>query len=101
MAAPTGDDRNTRASALPTVGMVHDRVHAREPHDPENWRVGVIRAVTERDGHAVFVVAPEQDAGGTADLMLTFDVRDLVLRRLGDGEPVGQRVWFRKRGEGG
>lgn len=100
MAARAGGDRNTRASAPPTTGMVHDRVHAREPHDPENWRVGVIRAVTERDGHAVFVVAPEQAAGDTVDLMLTFDVRDLVLRRLGDGEPVGQRIWFRRKGGG-
>jgi hypothetical protein len=78
--------------------MVHDRVHAREPHDPENWRVGVVRAVTERDGHAVFVVVPEHD-DDTADLVVTFDVRDLVLRRLAGDEPVGQRVWFRRKGE--
>ena len=80
--------------------MVHDRVHAREPHDPENWRVGVVRAVTERDGHAVFVVAPEAGGpGDTVDLVVTFDVRDLVLRRLAGDEPVGQRVWFRRKGE--
>ena len=79
--------------------MVHDRVHAREPHDPENWRVGVVRAVTERDGHAVIVVAPGGD-DDTVDLVVTVDVRDLVLRRLEDGEPVGQRVWFRRKGGG-
>ena len=67
MPASAGGDRNARRSVRPRVDMVHDRVHAREPHDPENWRVGVIRAVTERDGHAVFVVAPEAGEEGSPD----------------------------------
>lgn len=88
--------------------MSHDRVHAQPPHDPENWRVGTVQSVSERDGHAVFTVRPGSDApvtdstdGTRIDLVVTFAVRDLVLRRLDDDEPVGQRVWFRKRGEGG
>jgi len=89
--------------------MAHDRIHARPPHDPENWREGVVRAVTERDGHAVFAVEPlgrdggdRTDAGrasGAVELVVTFAVRDLVVRRLDEGDPVGQRVWFRRRGE--
>lgn len=88
--------------------MAHDRIHAQPPHDPENWRAGTITALTERDGHAVFTIHPGDDdpdpdpaADATVDLVLTFAVRDLVLRRLEGDEPVGQRVWFRKRGEGG
>lgn len=88
--------------------MAHDRIHAQPPHDPENWRVGTITALTERDGHAVFTIRPEADGpdtdsadDATVDLVVTFAVRDLVFRRLDDGEPIGQQIWFRKRGEGG
>ena len=80
--------------------MTHDRVHAREPaHDAERYRVGEVRNVEARDGHAVFVVAPE-DAGGTVELRVTLAVRTLVLDRLDldDEDPVGERVWFRERG---
>jgi hypothetical protein len=89
--------------------MNHDRVHARRPHDPDNWRVGVIRRVHERDGHAVFTVVPvtDESAGddgrdgdaAAVDLVVTVAVRDLVVRRLDADDPIGQRVWVRKRGE--
>jgi hypothetical protein len=81
--------------------VVHDRVHARPPHDPENWREGVVRHLTERDGHAVFTVLPDDEDSGTTpvELTVTLAVRDLVVRRLEAGDPVGQRVWFRKHGE--
>ena len=102
-------ERNARVDAAGTIRMAHDRIHARPPHDPENWREGIVRAVTERDGHAVFAVEPldgddgeRTDAGrasGAIELVVTFAVRDLVLRRLDEGDPVGQRVWFRRRGE--
>lgn len=86
--------------------MAHDRVHARPPHDPENWRVGSITALTERDGHAVFTVRPEEErkdgaASDTAEpveLVVTLAVRDLVLGRLDADQPVGARVWFREHG---
>ncbi|WP_276259857.1 hypothetical protein [Haloglomus litoreum] len=87
--------------------MPHDRVHARPPHDPENWRVGTITALAERDGHAVFTVRPEGNQDGAAsatvepvELVVTLAVRDLVLRRLDADEPVGARVWFREHGGG-
>lgn len=43
--------------------MPHDRVHAQPPHDPENWRVGTVTALAERDGHAVFTVLPGDESG--------------------------------------
>lgn len=108
--------------------MNHDRIHSRPPQqDPERWREGVIRSITERDGHAVFVVAPVEGAGDgagdgaeadgaegddaesaagdgereTVELTVTTAVRDLAVGRLeiDDGEsPVGEHVWFRQRG---
>jgi hypothetical protein len=95
----------------------HDRVHAQPPHDPENWQVGTIRDLIERDGHAVFVVAPAPEMAGTDDradgdaetggpgaeaveLVVTLAVRDLVCRRLDADDPIGQRVWFRPKGGG-
>ena len=88
--------------------MNHDRIHAREPsHDVDEWSVGTLRDVGLRDGHAVFTVAPDAPSGeagdstdaGTVELVVTTAIRDLVLRRLPDGEdPVGQRVWYKRRG---
>ena len=77
--------------------MTHDRIHAREPPDPEDWRVGTVREATERDGH--WVVTVESD-GERVQLRTTLAVRDLVRSRLPepDAPPVGQRVWFRKKG---
>ena len=47
--------------------MNHDRIHSRPPQqDPERWREGEIASISERDGHAVFTVAPV-DATGDAD----------------------------------
>lgn len=80
--------------------MTHDRIHAREPaHDRDRYRSGTVRAVTERDGHAVFVVVPD-DAEEAVELTVTLAVRNLVHDRLGlDGDsPVGERVWFREHG---
>jgi len=95
----------------------HDRVHAREPsHHVDRWTVGVVESIGERDGHAVVTVRPvapdrEEDGGAEAagdgdrgesvELTLTLAVRDLFASRLpiDDGEsPVGERVWYRKRG---
>lgn len=81
--------------------MVHDRVHAREPtHDRDRWTVGRVVDLTERDGHAVVTVAPEA-SDGEVELVVTLAVRDLFVSRLdldGDGSPVGERVWYRKKG---
>jgi hypothetical protein len=104
----------------------HDRVHAREPsHHVDRWSVGVVEAIGERDGHCVVTVrpvvsadaggerdagesregGPERNAGGAGadpvELVITFAVRDLFVSRLPieEGEsPVGERVWYRKRG---
>jgi hypothetical protein len=91
----------------------HDRVHAREPsHHVDRWSVGVIESIAERDGHCVVTVRPiasgeEGDSNGggdeerTVELVITLAVRDLFVGRLpvDDGEsPVGERVWYRKRG---
>ena len=94
--------------------MNHDRVHAREPsHHVDRWSVGVVEAIGERDGHCVVTVRPvaSEDAGdgrgasgSTAEpveLTVTLAVRDLFVSRLPieEGEsPVGERVWYRKRG---
>jgi len=80
--------------------MNHDRLHARKPtHDLDRWSTGTVEAVETRDGHCVVTVT---DADGEAvDLVVTLAVRDLFLGRLdieADESPVGQRVWFRKRG---
>ncbi len=80
----------------------HDRIHAREPaHSPERWRRGRIEDVTERDGHCVVTVDP--DDGDPVELRVTLAVRDLFVDRLdlADGEtPVGSRIWFRRKGRG-
>ncbi len=81
--------------------MDHDRIHARRPtHDTERWSEGVVDSIGERDGHCVVAVSPE-NGGETVELTVTFAVRDLFVGRLdiGDeGSPVGERVWYRKRG---
>lgn len=80
--------------------MAHDRIHARKPtHHLEEWETATIEAVSERDGHWVVTVQP--DGGPTLELRTTFAIRDLVTRRLdiGPGEsPVGERIWYKKRG---
>jgi hypothetical protein len=80
--------------------MAHDRIHAREPsHHVDRWTPGTVEAVDERDGHCVVTV--RDDDGTAVELVVTFAVRDLFLDRLEVPEgasPVGERVWFRKRG---
>jgi hypothetical protein len=80
--------------------MNHDRIHARRPtHDRDRWSTGTIDSITERDGHCVVTVATA--AGDVVELVVTFAIRDLVLSRLDvdDGEsPVGEQVWYRRRG---
>ena len=96
----------------PNAVVNHDRIHSRPPQqDPERWREGEIVSLAERDGHAVFTVAPVDagsdgdgaddapgDAGGAADdtsgatadaderptveLTVTTAVRELVCGRL-------------------
>ena len=93
--------------------MNHDRVHARSPsHHVDRWSVGVVESIGERDGHCVVTVRPvasgdgdERGAGEPdaelVELTITFAVRDLFVSRLSveEGEsPVGERVWYRKRG---
>jgi hypothetical protein len=84
--------------------MDHDRIHARKPPvDAETWRTGRIREVGERDGHCVVTVEPEADDGdaddpGTVELIVTFAVRELFVSRLDAEDPVGERVWFKRRG---
>lgn len=87
--------------------MPHDRIHAREPsHDVDRWTVGRIEAIVERDGHAVVTVQPVSTHAAVSDepvdLVVTLAVRDLFVRRLdleADESPVGERVWYRVRGE--
>ena len=80
--------------------MNHDRIHARQPtHDLDRWSTGTIESITERDGHCVVTV--ETADGNSVELVVTFAIRDLFLSRLDidDGEsPVGERVWYRRRG---
>ena len=80
--------------------MNHDRIHSRKPtHDIERWSTGTIESVGRADGHCVVTLEP--DDGGTVELTVTLAVRDLFLDRLDidEGEsPVGERVWYRKRG---
>ncbi|MFO8114093.1 MAG: hypothetical protein R6U01_01825 [Halorubrum sp.] len=93
--------------------MNHDRVHAREPsHHVDRWSVGVIESIDERDGHCVVTVRPvasgeagderqSEGDGRTVELVITLAVRDLFVGRLAvddDESPVGERVWYRKRG---
>lgn len=80
--------------------MNHDRIHAREPtHDIERWSVGTIESMAEVDGHCVVTVSDEN--GELVELVVTFAIRDLFVSRLdiaADGSPIGERVWYRKRG---
>jgi len=80
--------------------MPHDGIHARRPtHDRDRWAIGRIESIEERDGHWVFAV--ETAESGTVELVVTRAIRDLVVRRLDlapDETPVGERVWYRKRG---
>lgn len=58
-----------------------------------------IASIDQRDGHCVVGVRP--DDGDAVELVVTMAVRDLFVSRLDidDGEsPVGERVWYRKRG---
>ncbi len=81
--------------------MPHDRIHAQKPsHHLDRWTVGTIDALTERDGHCIVRVVPE--TGEAVELRVTLAVRDLFVSRLelaADDSPVGERVWFRKRGQ--
>jgi hypothetical protein len=75
----------------------HDRIHAREPsHHVDRWSVGTVEAVEERDGHCVITVRPPDDE--PVELVVTFAVRDLFVSRLDADSPVGERVWYRKKG---
>ena len=77
--------------------MNHDRIHAREPsHHVDRWSVGTVEAVGERDGHCVVTVRPQD--GDPAELVVTVAVRDLFVSRLDADSPVGERVWYRKKG---
>jgi hypothetical protein len=78
----------------------HDRIHARKPtHDIERWSTGTIESVEQRDGHCVVTVGTED--GKRLELTVTLAIRDLFVSRLDidNGQsPVGERVWYRKRG---
>lgn len=80
--------------------MNHDRIHAREPsHGIDRWSTGTIEAVDAVDGHCVVTV--RTDTGESVDLTVTFAIRDLFVSRLDieeDASPVGEQVWYRKRG---
>jgi hypothetical protein len=82
--------------------MGHDRLHARKPtHDLDRWSTGVVTGITRRDGHCVVTVEPEGADDRTVELVVTLAVRDLFRSRLDiddDESPVGERVWYRKRG---
>ena len=79
--------------------MTHDRIHAREPtHDADRWTEGTVVAIGERDGHCVVTVETD---GERTELTTTLAVRDLFVSRLDIEEgasPVGERVWYRKKG---
>jgi hypothetical protein len=81
--------------------MTHDRIHAREPaHHRDRWTVGTVDALDQRDGHCVVTVTTEN--GETLERTVTLAIRDLFVSRLDIGEnesPVGERVWYRQRGE--
>ena len=77
--------------------MKHDRIHAREPsHHVDRWSVGTVEAIEERDGHCVVTVRPQDD--DPVELVVTVAVRDLFVSRLDADSPVGERVWYRKKG---
>lgn len=83
--------------------MNHDRIHSREPtHHVDRWSVGTIQAMTERHGHSVITVAPRDGDDGPVELTVTMAVRDLFVSRLDihpDESPIGERVWYRERGQ--
>lgn len=99
-AADTRVERKAETGRGTRHGMNHDRIHARKPtHDIERWSTGVVAAVERRDGYCVVTV--DADDGGTVELVVTVAIRDLFVSRLDieDGDsPVGERVWYRKRG---
>lgn len=80
--------------------MNQDRIHAREPsHHRDRWSVGTVESLDERDGHCVVTVRSEN--GDTVEVVVTVAIRDLFVGRLDlddDESPVGERVWYRKRG---
>lgn len=80
--------------------MNHDRLHAREPtHDLDRWSTGTVESIENRDGHCIVTVTDGD--GDSVELVVTLAVRDLFVSRLDiqdDESPVGERVWFRKRG---
>lgn len=77
--------------------MKHDRIHARKPsHHVDRWSVGTVETVEEQDGHCVITVRPPDDE--PVELVVTFAVRDLFVSRLDADSPVGERVWYRKKG---
>lgn len=94
--------RNADTDTDPTDGMAHDRLHARKPtHDLDRWSTGVVAGITQRDGHCVVTVDPDESDDRPVELVVTLAVRDLFRSRLDidDGESaVGERVWYRKRG---
>lgn len=81
--------------------MNHDRIHAREPQqDPDRWTSGVIDSLRTEDGHCVVTVNSDS-SGEQVELTVTLAVRDLFVSRLpieDDDSPVGERIWYRKRG---
>jgi len=81
--------------------MTHDRIHAREPaHHRDRWTVGTVDTIDQRDCHCVVTVTTENSE--TLELTVTLAIRDLFVSRLDIGEdesPVGERVWYRQRGE--
>lgn len=83
--------------------MNHDRIHSREPQqDPERWTSGRIDSLREENGHCVVTVTPDRESGHQLELTVTFAVRDLFVSRLpidADESPIGERIWYRKRGQ--
>ena len=83
-----------------TADSNSDRLRARKPnHGVERWSSGIVDAIEERDDHCVVTV--RTDDGSTLQLVVTLAVRDLFVSRLdadGGQSPVGERVWYRKRG---
>lgn len=84
--------------------MNHDRIHAREPQqDPDRWSSGVIDSLRTEHGHCVVTVDPDAGPEEQIELTVTLAVRDLFVSRLPtdlDDSPVGERIWYRKRGGG-
>jgi len=81
--------------------MNHDRIHARKPtQDTRRWSAGKIEPLGERDGHCLVTVRADTD-WSLVEPVVTFAVRELFVSRLDideDESPVGQRIWYRRRG---